>query len=399
MSATLVVQKYGGSSLGTPERILQVAHRIADRAARGSRIVVTVSAMGDSTDDLIELARRITPDPPRRELDMLLSVGERISMSLLSMALNDRGCHAISFTGSQSGIVTSVRHTRAMIEEIKADRIREALADEKVVIVAGFQGVSRTREITTLGRGGSDTTAVAIAASLRAATCEIYSDFPGIFTADPRSVPGARPISQITYDDMLELAARGARVLHYRAAEIARRYRVPLRLLSSFKDGEGTLVAENSNVESVNATSITCNTDIALLTVRQPCGTLRLAELLQRFSASDIPLFAYHRESDGAQDVLCLVVPREDVSAVQEAAARLAPVDVVVREDVATVSLVGSGLSCSAHVMARVEEVIGETQIPVFLVDTSALSITCVVPESGAQNVVSALHQSFFEIP
>jgi len=239
---TLVVQKYGGTSVADPDRMRNVARHIAETRAKGIDVVAVVSAMGKATDNLVELARQVASNPQGREMDMLLTTGERISMSLLCMALHDVGCDAMSFTGSQVGIITDTSHTKAKILEIKGDRVREALSAGKVAVVAGFQGVSTDREITTLGRGGSDTTAVALAAALNADACEIYTDVTGVFSADPRIVPQARKIQYLSFDEMLEMAGAGSKVLALRAVEFARNHNVPIHVRSSFTWEEGTWV-------------------------------------------------------------------------------------------------------------------------------------------------------------
>ena len=238
----LIVQKYGGSSVATPGRIEKVAHRIAKAKREGHRLVVVVSAMGDTTDNLIRLMKEINPDPPKRELDLLLSTGEVVSASLLAAALSAQGERAIAFTGYQGGIITDDIHTKARIRKINTGNILEELDKGNILVIAGFQGITSNDAITTLGRGGSDTTAVALAAALKASICEIYSDVEGVFTADPRIVPEAKKLKRISYDEMLELASLGAKVLHLRAVEIARKFDVPLHIRSSFSDGEGTLV-------------------------------------------------------------------------------------------------------------------------------------------------------------
>src|SRR5215813_14428823 len=241
---TLVVQKYGGSSVASPERIRRVAGRIVSTAASNGGVCVVVSAMGDTTDELLGLATEVSPSPHPRERDMLLTAGEQISIALLSMAINDLGREAVSFTGGQAGIVTDTSHGRARIVEMRSDRVRDALDAGRIAIVAGFQGVSTTLDVTTLGRGGSDTTAVALAAALGADVCEIYTDVDGVFTADPRIVPGARRIPTISYEEMLEMAACGAKVLMLRCVEYARRYQIPIHVRSSFSSREGTWVAD-----------------------------------------------------------------------------------------------------------------------------------------------------------
>ena len=253
MTDRVWVQKFGGSSVADVAKIKAVAQRVAARRKEGIGIVVVVSAMGDTTDDLLKLAKQVSPNPSRRELDMLLTAGERISMALLSMALNDVGTPAISFTGSQSGIITSDDHAQARIEEVRPHRVQEALSQGKVVIVAGYQGVSRTREVTTLGRGGSDTTAVAMAAALKAEACEIYSDVDGVFSADPRVVPAARKLEGLSYEEMQELAKSGARVLNAAAVEFARTSGVVIRALSTFQQGTGTTISAQPGGRAVSA--------------------------------------------------------------------------------------------------------------------------------------------------
>jgi aspartate kinase len=395
VNSRLIVQKFGGSSLSSPERVRAIAGRIAERAADGTRMVITVSAMGRTTDELIALAHEVTPSPSQRELDMLLSVGERISMALLSMALNANGCSAISFTGSQSGIVTTVRHNRALIEEIRGDRIREELDRGRVVIVAGFQGVSREREITTLGRGGSDTTAVALAATLRADCCEIYSDYPGVFTADPRWVPAARPIAAVSYDELLELAGLGAKVLHYRAADLARRYEVPLRLAASFKKEGETIVSNTVSMESARATSVTCNREVCAVTVTAK-NDKACRGFLESITGEEVRLICYHKASSEGRATLDVVVTRDDADIITGVAGTQG-LDVKIRNDLASVSIVGSGLATTAGSVLEVERALDSAGIPVTHAEKSTLSITCLVPRNDCKRAVEALHARFIE--
>jgi len=344
MSGSLIVQKYGGSSLGSPERIKAVAARIAASARRDNRIIVIVSAMGKTTDELLMLAREISPRPRRRELDMLLTVGERIAMALLSMALNDFGIPAISFTGSQSGIVTSSVHTGASIEEIRGQRIEEALRNGRIAIVAGFQGVSRRREITTLGRGGSDTTAVALAGYMNAVRCEIYSDFPGLFTADPRFMKSASIVPRISHDEMLELASLGAEVLHFRAAGIARKYKVQLFLLSSFDDSEGTVVEGEPDLENLDVKSITCLENVGMIAAGIEDGGTADSAVAGALRIGGIrPLFYQRSSVGGRRSVLCIVDGRnfeELESAFDSAGDKMTILEA--GRDYAVVSAVGS---------------------------------------------------------
>src|SRR4029079_2465913 len=265
---TLVVQKYGGTSVAGPERIRRVAARVVSAAAEGTQVCVVVSAMGNTTDELLELAAEVSSSPHPRERDMLLTAGERISMALLSMAINDLGREAVSFTGSQAGIVTDTAHGRARIVAMRSDRVREALDAGRIVIVAGFQGVSTTFDVTTLGRGGSDTTAVALAAALGADVCEIYTDVDGVFTADPRIVPEARKLDTLTYEEMLEMSASGAGVLQLRSVEYARNHGVTIHCRSSFEDGPGTVIQdENVSMERPLVTAVTHSTSEARITL------------------------------------------------------------------------------------------------------------------------------------
>ncbi|MGB9802932.1 aspartate kinase, partial [Desulfofundulus sp.] len=260
----LVVQKYGGSSVATPERIRRVAQRVVEVRRQGHQVVVVVSAMGDTTDELIDLMHKITENPPEREVDMLLSTGEQVSVALLAMAINSLGEQVVSLSGSQAGILTDNVHTKARIVEVKADRIQQELAAGRIVVVAGFQGVNDANDVTTLGRGGSDTTAVALAAALRADLCEIYTDVDGVFTADPRIVPDARKLPSVSYDEMLELAHLGAGVLHYRAVECAKLHGVPLHVRSSFNYNPGTIVKEVCEMErSMVVTGVAHDLNIA----------------------------------------------------------------------------------------------------------------------------------------
>jgi aspartate kinase len=377
MENALIVQKYGGSSLQTPERIKEIAKKIAARAKEDTQIIVTVSAMGGTTDELMRLANGITSSPSQRELDMLLTVGERISMALLSMALNAIGRPAISFTGSQSGIVTDMSHNRALIEEIRAGRIQEALGQGRVVIVAGFQGVSRNREITTLGRGGSDTTAVGLAAKLQASACEIYSDYPGVFSADPRWVRTARRIPEITYEEMLELAALGAKVLHYRAAEIARRIRVPLVLLSSFEDGKGTRVIEAHDMETFSAKSITSEGSVSMITLRDSRGESGFDEIIGRLERSELRLIIYQRSRGRGGSSLNLVIDRGDTAAFHALVGEPVPngLSRETRDDVGSVTVVGHGFARSPQAVCGVERALGKADIPVHLTGSTSQPI------------------------
>ena len=287
----LIVQKYGGTSVGSPDLIKRVAQRVVTEKQAGHDLVVVVSAMGDTTDELAALAQQVTPNARKRhprELDMLLTSGERITMALTAMAIRDLGVQAISLTGSQAAIITDESHTGAKIQEVRATRVREELDQGRVVIVAGFQGVSRTREVTTLGRGGSDTTAVALAAALQATRCDIYTDVDGVYTADPRKVEGARRVRVIDYQEMIELATSGAQVMHPRAVEIAARYGVPIRVLSTFRDDadEGTLITrKEGSMEALQLTGLACESGHAMVIMRGlPASMAATTGMLARLS-------------------------------------------------------------------------------------------------------------------
>jgi len=383
-SRGLIVQKYGGNSLRTPEHIAAIAERIRERA-RKETLVVVVSAMGQTTDNLTELAYKVTPDPPQRELDMLLTVGERITMALLSMALNARGCDAISFTGSQSGIVTTSAHSDAVIDEIRPERIQSALEDEKVVIVAGFQGVSREREITTLGRGGSDTTAVALAAELGAGRCEIYSDYPGVFTADPRMVSEARPIEMIDYDTMYEMARLGATVLHHRAAEIARANQMPLVLLSSSNEPGTTQVTGEA---TAGAAGVALTEDASVWSVKG--SEPSLAGLLTRLGACGVPVLLKRPLEGGS---MFLVIDSRDEDGMRRAISEDASLNQERRGNASTVSVVGSSAAPSDK--AKLTEVLEKAGIPAEFCEASPLSTTAVVPRNTCRDALRLLHTSF----
>ncbi len=391
----LLVQKYGGTSLATTERIVQVAQRIARSHEDGVQVLVVVSAMGGTTDELLALASRISARPPARELDMLLTVGERVSMALLSMALHELGHAAVSYTGSQSGIITDTHHADARILEVRATRLEESLSQGRIVIVAGFQGVSAEREVTTLGRGGSDTTAVALAAALGAKRCEICTDVEGVCSADPRRVPRARVLSALGYDEMLELAAHGAQVLHPRCVEIARRFNVPLVVRSSFEDSKGTVIGAMERIETAVIRGIACDEDVATLTL----GDVRpqdAATLLAALGDADIAtrLVVQTTHASDAQ-VVCLLRrgDAERALGVLRAHPQLGRRDrVEAQDDVAALSVVGQGIQSHPGTVARVLGALRAHEVPVRLVSSSAISLTCVVARAQANDALRALH-------
>ncbi|HEX5672060.1 MAG TPA: aspartate kinase [Acidimicrobiia bacterium] len=398
---SLIVQKYGGTSVATPERINAVADRIAATRRDDHDLVVVVSAMGHTTDELLELARGVSPDPPAREIDMLLTAGERITMALTAMALHARGIGAISLTGSQAGILTDASHGAARITEIKADRVRQGLENGKVVIVAGFQGVDpSSREITTLGRGGSDATAMALAAALGADFCEMYTDVDGVFTADPRIVSAARLLPEISFDEMLELSASGAAVLMTRSVEFGRRFSIPIHVRSSFHDRPGTWVKETT-MEQAIISGIAHDNSESKVTVRgvpdRPGVAAALFEPLAERSVN-VDMIVQNVGTDGSTDI-SFTVPRDSARHAAEVAEKVAvelgAVAVDLDENVAKVSLVGAGMKSHPGVAAGVFRALAESGINIEMISTSTIRISCVVRGDQAEAAVRALHAAF----
>ncbi|MFC0080920.1 aspartate kinase [Aciditerrimonas ferrireducens] len=398
----LVVQKFGGTSVGDAERIREVADHVARTRRQGKEVVVVVSAMGKTTDDLLRLADDVSPVQPARELDMLLTAGERVSMALLCMALAGLGVDAVSFTGSQAGIITDTDHTRARILEVRADRLREALADGKVPVVAGFQGVSTARDVTTLGRGGSDTTAVALAAALGAEVCEIYTDVTGVFTADPRVVPTARRLARISFEEMLDLAASGGRVLQLRSVEFARNHGVPLHVRSSFTWEPGTwVVEEDASMENAVVTAVAHDTSEAKVTVTGVPDRPGLAARLFRALADrsiNVDMIVQNVSQHGTTDI-SFTVPKVDVASTVEVASAMAREigagEVAADDCIAKVSLVGAGMRSHPGVSATMFEVLAEQGINIEMISTSTIRITCVVRAEQVEQAVQALHRAF----
>ncbi len=400
-SMALVVQKYGGTSVGSPDRISRVADRIVATRAAGNDVVVVVSAMGSTTDELVALAEAVNPRPPAREMDMLLSAGERISMALCAMAIAARGVEAVSFTGSQAGIITDAAHGRAKIQEIRGTRVREALAEGKVAIVAGFQGVNPdSRDVTTLGRGGSDATAVALAAALDADVCEIYTDVEGVFTADPRIVPEARKLDELSFDEMLELSAGGAGVLMTRSVEFGRRYGIPIHVRSSFVDSEGTWVRETT-MEQAIISGIAHDVSEAKVTVwavpDRPGVAARLFEPMAE-AGINVDMIVQNVSREGTTDI-SFTVPKATVETAREiaerAAGELGAAGVEVDADVAKVSLVGAGMKSHPGVAAGVFRALAEAGINIEMISTSTIRISCVVRGDQVEDAVRALHRAF----
>jgi aspartate kinase len=398
---SLIVQKYGGTSVANPERINAVADRVAQTCHEGNQVVVVVSAMGHTTDELMDLARAVSPDPPAREMDMLLTSGERIAMALTAMAINARGIGAFSLTGSQAGILTDGAHGSARIREIRGDRIREGLDAGKVVIVAGFQGVDPdSKEITTIGRGGSDATAVALAAALRADLCEIYTDVDGVFSADPRIVPGARKLIEISFDEMLELSASGAGVLMTRSVEFGRRFNIPIHVRSSFHRAPGTWVKE-ATMEQAVISGIAHDRSEAKVTVRgvpdQPGVAAGLFEPLAE-RGINVDMIVQNVSHDGSTDI-SFTVPKANAGHAAEVAGKVAEAmgaaGVDVDENVGKVSLVGAGMKSHPGVAAGVFRALADAGINIEMISTSTIRISCVVRGDQVDQAVRALHSAF----
>ncbi|CAN5591908.1 aspartate kinase [soil metagenome] len=398
----LIVQKFGGSSVADAARIKLVARRVVAAAEAGQRVCVVVSAMGDSTDELVSLAAQVSPTPRERELDMLLTAGERISMALLSMAIIELGHEAISFTGSQAGIVTDTSHGRARIVEVRARRVLEALNNGKIVIVAGFQGVSTDYDVTTLGRGGSDTTAVALAAALEADVCEIYTDVEGVFSADPRIVPGARKLHAVSWEEMLELAASGAKVLMLRSVEYARNYGVLIHVRSSFSEEEGTWVREeDERMEQAIIAGVAHDTSEAKVTIvavpDQPGVAARIFRPLAD-EGVNVDMIVQNVSEHGRTDI-SFTLPKEDLkraSAMVEAtAAAVGAEGIRTDEEIAKVSLVGAGMKSHPGVAADMFDALSDLGINIDIISTSSIRISCVVAASEVERAVRAIHDRF----
>jgi aspartate kinase len=386
--AGTVVMKFGGTSVGDPQKLKDVAARLVAAHAAGSRVVAVLSAMGDTTDDLVRLAYEVSPQPKPRELDMLISVGERISCALAAMAIHDLGRDAISLTGSQAGIVTDTAHGKAKIVDVRARRIHEALDQDKIVLVAGFQGVSTDQDITTLGRGGSDTTAVALAAALGASHCEIYTDVAGVYTADPRFVPNARKLHAVTYDEMLELAASGAKVLQLRSVEVARSYGVKLHVRSTFSDDEGTWVTEEDEqmLEKAIISGVAHTLDEAVYRV----AAVARADLFEALAAAGVNVDTIIQ----VDDEIVFSAPLADAAETESALGRLGA-DWERTDGLAKVSLIGAGMKSHPGVAARTFATLRELGAEARYVVTSPIKISFYVERDEAERTVQALHEAF----
>ncbi|MFZ5621571.1 MAG: aspartate kinase [Pseudomonadota bacterium] len=399
----LIVQKYGGTSVGSPERIAAVADRVIDYRRRGHDVIVVVSAMSGETDRLIKLARSVSAKPDPRELDVLLATGEQATIALLCMVLHDRGCPARSYTGQQVHILTDSAFNKARIQEIEGARIRKDLADGKVVVVAGFQGVDEQGNITTLGRGGSDTTAVALAAALKADECQIYTDVDGVYTTDPRVVPEARRLDRITFEEMLEMASLGSKVLQIRSVEFAGKYNVPLRVLSSFQEGEGTLITyEDEKMENPLISGIAFNRDEAKITVLgvpdQPGVAYRV---LGPVADADIEVDMIVQNISPAGDTtdFTFTVHRNDydkaIAVIQKVAQELGAREVSGDNKIVKISLVGVGMRSHAGIASTMFSALAKEGINIRMISTSEIKISVVVDEKYLELGVRALHDAF----
>ena len=395
-----MVMKFGGSSVADPEKIKHVARRLVAAKERGLRVVGTVSAMGKTTDGLIDLAHEVSPSPAGRELDMLLSTGERIACALVAMAINDLGQEAVSLTGSQAGIITDAVHTKAKIREIRADRVRDALDQGKIVLVAGFQGFSReTMDVTTLGRGGTDATAVALAAAL-GASCEIYSDVPGVFTADPRIVPEARKLPTVSYEEMLEMSASGAKVLMLRSVELARNHGVRIHARSTFSDEEGTWVQEGDEMEQPIVSAVThSESDVVFTLTGIPDRPGVAAIIFDVVAASHANVDTIIQNVVHGMAEMSFSVPAEDVAATRGALdstrAELGEFTVEENHDLGKVSLIGAGMRSNPGVAAKMFRTLADNGINLEMISTSPIKISCMIAQSEIPNAVRALHAAF----
>jgi aspartate kinase len=403
----LVVMKFGGTSVADAQRIKRAAQRIVDTREAGHRVVAVLSARGKTTDELIAMAEEVSGAPDPREMDMLLSTGERISCALCAMAIKDLGHRAISLTGSQAGIVTDSSHTRARIIDVRAERIQAALEEDHIVLVAGFQGVSTiTQDVTTLGRGGSDTTAVAVAAALNARECEIYTDVAGVFSADPRIVPQARKLETVSFEEMLEMAASGAGVLQLRSVEYARNHGVRIHCRSSFEDGPGTVVVpEGENMEHVEKpliTAITHSTSEARVTLIGVPDELGVAaSIFEALAEAGVNVDMIDQNvptSAGGLAEISFTVPREDL---RDARASLQPLtgmafsELIAQEEMGKVSIVGAGMRTHPGVAAKVFGTLAQERINIEMISTSPIKISCVIDREHTERAVQALHSAF----
>jgi aspartate kinase len=396
--------KFGGTSVADAERIKRAAARIVGKREDGKRVVAVLSARGQTTDELIEMAEEVSPNPDPREMDMLLSTGERISCALCAMAINDLGHRAISLTGSQAGIVTDASHTKARIIDVRADRIRDALNDDLIVLVAGFQGVSTSRDVTTLGRGGSDTTAVALAAAIGAEVCEIYTDVAGVFTADPRVVPNARKLPMVSFEEMLEMAASGAKVLQLRSVEYARTHGVRIHCRSSFEEHPGTFViGEDETMEHPLITAVTHSTEEARITLTgvpdRPGAAAAIFRALADANCNVDTIIQNEPREEGRDAEVSFTIAAEDLRAAERALepirSELGIAEIDTDPEIGKVSIIGAGMRSHPGVAAQVFETLAQSEINIEMISTSPIKISCIIRSEAVPEAVKALHTAF----
>lgn len=400
----MIVQKYGGSSVANIDKITNVAKRVLKYSNKGYQVIVVVSALGDTTDELVDMAYKINNEPPERELDMLLSTGEQVSCALLAMAINKMGKKAISFTGAQVGIITDRVHTKARIIDIDTKRIARALKDGNIVIVAGFQGVNLNQDITTLGRGGSDMTAVALAKALKASECEIYTDVDGIYTADPGIVKNAVKIEKISYEEMLELASLGAQVMQARSIEAANKFNIPLHVRSSYNHNKGTIIVrEVKAMEDVVVSGVSINKKEAKITVcdvpDKPGAAAKIFETLAKTSINiDMIIQNISKTVSGVTDV-SFTVMKEDLpktlKVTRELCKKIKARGVISDENIAKVSVVGIGMKSHSGVAAKMFKSLADKKINIEMISTSEIKISCVIKKKNGEKAVKALHRAF----
>jgi aspartate kinase len=402
MQRKLIVQKYGGTSVGDVKRIANVAKRIASYAKKGHKLAVVVSAMGDTTDELIDLSKKINPHPSDREMDMLISTGEQISSALLAMAVHKEGFRALSFTGPQVGIITDTYHTKAKILKIETQRIKKELDSAKVVIVAGFQGISTSSEITTLGRGGSDLSAVALAVALDADLCEIYTDVDGIYTADPRIVKEARKLKYITFDEMLELAARGAQVMQTRAVEVGKKFNMPIYVRSSFSKKGGTIIMDKSPaIEESVIRGVALTENEAKITVCDvPDKPGIAAQIFNKLAVQNVNIdMIVQNVSHRKMTDISFTVTKDNLSkaikTTKKIAAAIGAGDIIFDEHIAKVSIVGVGMKSQSGVAAKCFSALAKDKINIEMISTSEISISCVVKKDLGKEALKVLHKEF----
>jgi len=398
----LIVQKYGGTSVGNPERIKNVARRVCRTREEGHEVVVVLSAMSGETDKLINLAAQVSDNPDPREMDMLISTGERVTIALLAMAIQSMGHKAQSFTGRQAGIISDSVHTKARIEKITGERLKQALKEGKIAVVAGFQGITEKDDVSTLGRGGSDLSAVAVAAALKADVCDIYTDVDGVYTTDPNMVPQARKLDKISYDEMLELASLGAKVLQTRSVEFAKKYNVPVRVLSSFNDNPGTLVTkEDADMEKVVVSGVAYDKNQVKVTVQGvPDKPGVAAKIFNTISENTIVVdMIIQNIGEGGLTDMSFTVPKTDAKKINEVmkkvVAEIGAKNVNIKEDVSKISIVGVGMRSHSGVAARMFSAMAKEGINIMMISTSEIKISIVIEAKYTELAVRVLHETF----